>query len=114
MDRYFILAPELGVGYQSDGRALFQTGLGIGGGSYGTGFGLYIPRFIAGTTPAGMGTATGIGMRHGIAGLFLCNLLVAELAYQALYAQGTWRHDVLLLFGISEPIHMIALLFPPN
>lgn len=99
-----VLLPEVGYGYQRGERHLFLAGLGVGVGSYWRGFGAYLPRLVAGKDSHDLA----LGLRHGLAARLLRETFSVELAHQALHTRGAWQHDLLVMFGIVDPVNFLA------
>lgn len=99
-----VLLPEVGYGYQRGERHLFLAGLGVGVGSYWRGFGAYLPRLVVGKDNQDLA----LGLRHGVAARLLRETFAVELAHQALHTRGAWQHDILVMFGIVDPVNLLG------
>lgn len=97
-DRRFLFGAELGYTYDNVGINAFNLAASIGVGSDGIAYVAYQPRLLLGTGPEGTFLA---GMRNGITGRFIFDLVDVELGHQFIASEGELTHSVNLTFGMN-------------
>ena len=103
LSKVFVLYPELGYQYQSNGKHLFSVGTYLG---YGPGmlYGAGGASLLVGSQIEGRA----VGFRYGAGLHMLFDTVSIELQHQVLWAQSLAQHDLILWLGIN-PLQLANL-----